>query len=159
MHYIDGIETIPDTDPENALILGTALHTGIEEGLEPALEFYQNSFPVITDDHINEMIKLEALIPKAKALLPPGAGLKFPLGMLISLGSLIILFPWDIWQKNTRKTVGVKKFRFLICMISSIPGTPAIMPIQANFQNISIGLKKPTPDAGSETFGSCLCPR
>ena len=69
---MEGVDTIPNTDPDNALILGTALHTGIEEGVEQALEFYQHSFPVLTDDHINEMIKLEAMIPKAKALLPPG---------------------------------------------------------------------------------------
>lgn len=93
MHYIDGIETIPDTDPENALILGTALHTGIEEGLEPALEFYQNSFPVITDDHINEMIKLEALIPKAKALLPPGGRFEVPIGDADFIGFIDYLVP------------------------------------------------------------------
>ena len=95
MHYIDGIETIPDTDPENALILGTALHTGIEEGLEPALEFYQNSFPVITDDHINEMIKLEALIPKAKALLPPGGRFEVPIGDADFIGFIDYLAPVD----------------------------------------------------------------
>ena len=84
LRYVDKLKTIPNTDPDNALILGTALHTGIEQGVDQALEFYQDSFPVLTDEHINEMIKLEAMIPKAKALLPPGAGLKFPLGMPIS---------------------------------------------------------------------------
>ena len=53
MRYVDRIGTIPNTDPDNALILGTALHTGIEEGVAQALEFYQNSFPVLTDEHIN----------------------------------------------------------------------------------------------------------
>ena len=80
MRYVEGIDTIPSADPDNALILGTALHTGIEEGVEQALEFYQNSFPVLTDDHINEMIKLEAMIPKAKALLPPGGAFELPIG-------------------------------------------------------------------------------
>ena len=54
MRYVDRIGTIPNTDPDNALILGTALHTGIEEGVAQALEFYQNSFPVLTDEHIND---------------------------------------------------------------------------------------------------------
>ena len=67
MRYVDRIGTIPNTDPDNALILGTALHTGIEEGVAQALEFYQNSFPILTDEHVNEMIKLEAVIPKAAA--------------------------------------------------------------------------------------------
>ena len=62
---MEGIDTIPNTDADNALILGTALHTGIEEGVEQALDFYKNSFPVLTDDHIHEMMKLEAMIPKA----------------------------------------------------------------------------------------------
>ena len=96
MRYVDRIGTIPNTDPDNALILGTALHTGIEEGVAQALEFYQNSFPVLTDEHINEMIKLEALIPKAAALLPPVAGLNFPLGTLTSLGS------WTIWPRCSK---------------------------------------------------------
>ena len=64
---MEGLNTIPDTEPDNALILGTALHTGIEEGIEQALDFYQSSFPILTDDHIHEMMKLEAMIPKAKA--------------------------------------------------------------------------------------------
>ena len=72
LRYVDGLDTIPNTDADNALILGTALHTGIEEGIEQALDFYKNSFPVLTDDHIHEMMKLEAMIPKAKAMLPPG---------------------------------------------------------------------------------------
>ena len=56
---MEGIDTIPNTDADNALILGTALHTGIEEGVEQALDFYKNSFPVLTDDHIHEMMKLQ----------------------------------------------------------------------------------------------------
>ena len=80
LRYLDRLHTIPNTDPDNALILGTALHTGIEQGVDQALEFYQNNFPVLTDEHINEMIKLEALIPKAAALLPPGGRFEVPIG-------------------------------------------------------------------------------
>lgn len=91
--YVDKLNTIPNTDPDNALILGTALHTGIEEGVEPALEFYTNSFPVLTDDHIDEMIKLEAMIPKAKALLPPGGTFELPIGNADFIGFLDYLVP------------------------------------------------------------------
>ena len=35
LRYVEGIDTIPNTDADNALILGTALHTGIEEGVDP----------------------------------------------------------------------------------------------------------------------------
>jgi ATP-dependent helicase/DNAse subunit B len=40
LRYIEGLDTIPNTEPDNALILGTALHTGIEEGIDQALDFY-----------------------------------------------------------------------------------------------------------------------
>lgn len=87
------MNTIPNTDADNALILGTALHTGIEEGVQQALEFYQNSFPVLTDDHITEMMKLEALIPKAKAMLPPGGKFELPIGDADFIGFMDYLAP------------------------------------------------------------------
>lgn len=100
MRYVAGIDTIPNTDPDNALILGTALHTGIEEGVEKALEFYQNSFPILTDDHVNEMMKLEALIPKAKAMLPPGGKFELPIGNADFIGFMDYLVPMGWMAKN-----------------------------------------------------------
>ena len=90
---MEGIDTIPNTDADNALILGTALHTGIEEGVEQALDFYKNSFPVLTDDHIHEMMKLEAMIPKAKAMLPPGGSFELPIGNADFIGFMDYLVP------------------------------------------------------------------
>lgn len=72
MRYLDGLTTIPDDAPDNALYLGTALHTGIEIGVEEAIQQYYSNYPIITDDHINEAIKLEAMIPKAIKMLPEG---------------------------------------------------------------------------------------
>ena len=95
MRYVDGLDTIPNTDADNALILGTALHTGIEEGVEQALDFYKNSFPVLTDDHIHEMMKLEAMIPKAKAMLPPGGTFELPIGNGDFIGFMDYLVPVD----------------------------------------------------------------
>ena len=97
---MEGLNTIPDTEPDNALILGTALHTGIEEGVEQALDFYQSSFPILTDDHIHEMMKLEAMIPKAKALLPPGGTFELPIGDSDFTGFMDYLWPAG-WM-NTR---------------------------------------------------------
>lgn len=82
-------------EPDNALILGTALHTGIEEGVDQALDFYTNSFPILTDDHIHEMMKLEVLIPKAKALLPPGGTFELPIGNSDFIGFMDYLAPVD----------------------------------------------------------------
>ena len=90
---MEGIDTIPNTDADNALILGTALHTGIEEGVEQALDFYKNSFPILTDDHIHEMMKLEAMIPKAKAMLPPDGTFELPIGNADFIGFMDYLVP------------------------------------------------------------------
>jgi len=72
MRYIDKIECLPSTDANNALIIGIAMHAGIEKGVEEAIKTYYNSFPIITDEHINEAIKLEYLIPKVQEILPEG---------------------------------------------------------------------------------------
>ena len=96
---MEGIDTIPNTDADNALILGTALHTGIEEGVEQSLDFYQTSFPLLTDDHVNEMIKLEAMIPKAKAMLPPGGTFELPIGNADFIGFMDYLVPVEPVKK------------------------------------------------------------
>lgn len=72
MRYIDKIKTLPSTDADNALIIGTAMHIGIEKGIEEGIKAYYNSFPIITDEHINEAIKLEYLIPRVQEILPEG---------------------------------------------------------------------------------------
>lgn len=76
MRYLEGITTIPATEPDNPLILGQAVHTGIEKSLEEAIREYCFSFPIITDEHINEIIKFETVIPLAKTAIPPGGKLE-----------------------------------------------------------------------------------
>lgn len=72
MRYLQGLTTIPATEPDNPLILGQTVHTGIEKSLEEAIKEYCFSFPIITDEHINEIIKFETVIPLARAAIPPG---------------------------------------------------------------------------------------
>lgn len=72
MQYIDRIGTIAPTEADNALLIGQALHKGLETDVETAIAEYYASFPIIDDAHINEAIKLEYLIPKVKELLPSG---------------------------------------------------------------------------------------
>lgn len=45
---------------------------GIEKDVSAAIDEYYNSYPVITDNHITEAMKLEYLIPKVKDVLPEG---------------------------------------------------------------------------------------
>jgi len=66
------LTTIPATEPDNPLILGQTVHTGIEKSLEEAIREYCFSFPIITDEHINEIIKFETVIPLVRAAIPPG---------------------------------------------------------------------------------------
>ncbi len=72
LRYLERLKTLPTDDPANALVLGLALHTGLEKGARAALDEYYAAYPIITDLHINEAMKLEALIPKAKAMIPNG---------------------------------------------------------------------------------------
>lgn len=69
LRYIDKLKTYDDYDPLSPLTLGTAIHKGIETNLKEAIQEYYNSYPVITDKHIEEAIKLEYLIPKVKQIL------------------------------------------------------------------------------------------
>ena len=79
LKYIDELTEIPDlTRADNPLIIGHALHTGIEHDVETALNEYYNTFPVLTDRIIEEAMKLEILIPKVKDFLETTfEGLKF----------------------------------------------------------------------------------
>ena len=72
LRYLDGIRTLPSDDPADPLILGHALHTGIEQGVQAGVSEYLNAYPIITDAHIAEQIKLEWWIPRVRAMIPQG---------------------------------------------------------------------------------------
>ena len=65
LQYVDKLETIPAYEPDNALILGTAIHLGCETGsITEMTKYYYSQYPIISDLHINEIIKLEYLLPQ-----------------------------------------------------------------------------------------------
>ena len=73
LKYIDKLQTIPETNADNALYLGLALHKGIETGsVEAGLNEYRSHFNIITDEHINYLMQLEYQIPRVIDLLPQG---------------------------------------------------------------------------------------
>ena len=72
LRYNQEIRTIPPDNADNALFLGTALHTGLEKDVQTAIHEYFMQYPVISDSHINEAMKLEVMIPKAAAMIPSG---------------------------------------------------------------------------------------
>jgi len=73
LRYVDKLETLPTDDPTSPLILGHALHTGIEhESVDEAIKEYYAAYPVISDEHVDEAIKLEYWLPKIIDTIPKG---------------------------------------------------------------------------------------
>ena len=95
LRYVDRLVTIDEYDPRSPLILGTAVHTGIETDVDSAIQFYYSQYPVITDTHIEEAIKLTNLIPKVKNILPANG--KFEVEILTPnfKGYIDYLYPLD----------------------------------------------------------------
>lgn len=69
LHYIDKIRTIQEPAHDNALIVGNALHLGLETDKNLMLNSYYDKYPLINDKHINEAIKLELLLNMGKEVL------------------------------------------------------------------------------------------
>lgn len=72
MRYCHKILTLPPDNADHPLIVGQALHTGLEKGVDAGIREYFMSYPIITDNHINEAIKLQTVITKAAAMIPKG---------------------------------------------------------------------------------------
>lgn len=70
--YGQHLKTLESDDPANALKIGTALHRGVETDVNTAIKEYYMSYPVITDAHVNEAIKLQHWIPRVKEVIPDG---------------------------------------------------------------------------------------
>lgn len=113
LRYIDNRGTIDKCDPGDALKLGTALHEGIETNVESAIEKYFMSYPIINDLHENEAIKLRKLIPKAKAILPPGGEFEVELDCEDFKGFIDYLVPvgYDRHDHISPKYDGVAEWR------------------------------------------------
>ncbi|EAG8700780.1 NTP-binding protein [Listeria monocytogenes] len=77
LRYLDKLTEIPKFDANNPLIIGNAMHKGIETDSKIMLEEYYNSFPVITDEQVNEAIKLEILLEKVKAYFDDGEEVEY----------------------------------------------------------------------------------
>jgi len=72
LRYKRKFQTLPKGEPNDPLILGHALHTGIEKDVKTAVDEYYNAYPIITDRHIEEVMKMEYWLPKIKDILPEG---------------------------------------------------------------------------------------
>ena len=73
LQYIDRFKTWKDRKADDALIVGSAFHVGMEKGVNEALSFYVSQYPVVSDAHVTEEIKLERAIKTVRPTLDPNA--------------------------------------------------------------------------------------
>ena len=70
LRYLDKLECLPNTDDAaNALFIGSGMHKAIETTTKVGIGEYFANYPIISDLHINEAMKIEFLAPKVQALL------------------------------------------------------------------------------------------
>lgn len=66
LRYIQGLTTMDPPEAGSPLIVGSAMHHGLEQGSDAMEDYYYHQFPVISDLHVHEMMKLKALVEKAQ---------------------------------------------------------------------------------------------
>lgn len=73
LKYLDGLKTIPEQNPDNALYLGLGLHKGIETGsVVEGIKEYKSNFNILSNEVLNWCQQLEYQIPRVINLLPEG---------------------------------------------------------------------------------------
>lgn len=72
LSYVDELKAIESNEANNPLKLGKSLHKGIETTAKEGIQEYIDSYSLMSDLHINEIIKLEFWINKIKEILPEG---------------------------------------------------------------------------------------
>lgn len=102
LRYLEGLTTLPRYDPEDPLVVGTAMHELIQKNKD-AIKQYLMSYPLVTDKHINEAIKLELLSKKALAVLPATGKYEVTLSNQDYIGFIDMLVKnedgtFDIWD-------------------------------------------------------------
>ena len=111
--YVDKLKLIPDDAPDNPLIIGRAMHKAIETDIENAIQEYQMAFPIITDLHINEIMKLESMVPKVKSMLEGATGLIHEFRIITSdFIGFIDLLEYQGMDEDGRKVFNMYDFKY-----------------------------------------------
>ncbi len=97
---------MPEFDPKDPLILGTTMHIALQESTKKAVQTYFDSYPIITDRHIEEAMKIEGLAPKARKLLPPTGKYEVTLNNKDFIGFI------DMLTKNDDGTFDIWDFKY-----------------------------------------------
>lgn len=69
LRYIENLTTMFPPAADNALVIGSAMHLGLEKGVAAMQEYYFSQYPISSDLHLNEMIKLTTMVEKAGEVL------------------------------------------------------------------------------------------
>lgn len=69
LRYVDKLKTIQAPNADDPLIVGNTIHLGAEKDLQTAIKWYYDNYPIISDRHIEEVMKFEYFIPKIHELL------------------------------------------------------------------------------------------
>lgn len=69
LRYLDNLDTLPDLNANDPLIVGTALHNALETDIDTALTKYLSTFYIDTNANEEECLKLATMVPKVNELL------------------------------------------------------------------------------------------
>ncbi|WP_080550233.1 AAA family ATPase [Ligilactobacillus salivarius] len=105
LRYLEKLDTLPDFEPTDPLILGTAMHELIQKN-QNAIQQYYMSYPLINDKHIEEAIKLELLSKKVLDLLPEYGFYEVTLSNQDYIGFI------DMLVKNDDGTFDIYDFKY-----------------------------------------------
>ena len=73
LRYIDKLEPKFDERPDNPLVLGTAIHEGIEtRSIEKAVEKYKEPYSIWNEENEWEVFKIQSILPIAIRDIPEG---------------------------------------------------------------------------------------
>lgn len=92
LRYNQGIKTIPPDNADNALFLGTALHTGLEKDVQTAIHEYFMSYPVISDGDKSVMMLSQVMTLTEEEMLC----IRFHMGAYVTS-------EWDAFDRAIRK--------------------------------------------------------
>lgn len=117
LRYVKGLKTKFNLDPANALVLGTAMHTGIEKSTLEAIKQYYSNYPSATPLMINEAIKLEVMIEKVKKVLGLNRNHQFELNITDNdfTGFIDLLVEVDRYKdidNNTKISYEIYDFKY-----------------------------------------------
>lgn len=73
LRYLEGMKAIEDRDANDALVLGSALHKGMEmRDPQAAVDYYREEMNVASDLTVHEEMKLRAMVAKGLEIIPDG---------------------------------------------------------------------------------------